>query len=341
VATNGTDLNGPIVSVGGPEDEYLPEEMLEERSEAVVKALPEPFFSKRIAILIPAYNEELTIGSVVLDALKYSKKVIVINDGSRDRTSEVARMAGAQVIDIEKNAGKAAALMRGFKAVGNKGYSAVVMMDGDGQHLASDISKLLPPILLGDADLVIGSRFMQRENGIPRYRQLGQRILNRITNAGSRSKVSDTQSGFRALSERAIASMDFETSGYAVEQDMIVHFAERGLRMVEVPISVRYNVPNGHKQGSIVMGLGLFGNIISTVGYKRPLLLFGVPGLVLTTIGVIVGLLALFDVFFTDSWMLQGLISGFFVILGSTLCVSALTLNSLSQLIRMNRNQRH
>ena len=335
MAIKGTDVANlePL----GELEEYSYTEDLENDSESSISiGSPEPLYVKRIAIIIPAYNEELTIGSVVLDARKYSNKVIVINDGSKDRTAEVARMAGAQVIDMERNSGKAAAIMRGFKAVKNKGFSAVVMMDGDGQHLASDITKLLPPILLGEADLVIGSRFLYKKNQIPKYRQIGQKILNRMTNAGTSSKVSDTQSGFRALSNRAISSMDFQTSGYAVEQDMIVHFAEKGLRMVEVPISVRYDVPNGHKQGSISMGFGLLSNIISTIGYKRPLLLFGLPGLLFCSAGLVVGLLTVFDMVFFGTWVMQGLVSGFLLILGSTLAVSALTLNSLSHLLRMN-----
>lgn len=292
---------------------------------------------RRIAVLIPAFNEELTIGTVVLDVKRYGYSVLVVNDGSRDRTSEIARLAGAEVIDHHKNGGKAAALRTGFTELKSRDYDVVVIMDGDGQHKVEDINGLVAPVVQGDADLVIGSRFLKKDNSIPYYRQVGQRVLNRVTNAGAPVKVSDTQSGFRALSRRALDNINFHSSGYAIEQDMIIHFTERGLRIKEVPISVRYDVPNGHKQGSISMGVGLLNNVIATVGYKRPLLLFGIPGLLFCSAGFIVGMMTLFELFWLGSWLFQALLAGFLMILGSTLAVSALSLNSLALLMRMSK----
>ena len=280
--------------------------------------------------------EDLTIGSVVLQARKHACAVFVINDGSRDKTSEIARAAGAEVIDHIANKGKAAALRTGFNVLRKRNFDLIVMMGGDGQHLMDDIDALIAPLLDHKADLVIGSRFLKKDNSIPYYRQVGQRILNRMTNFSSSEKVTDTQSGFRAFNRKALDKMDFPSQGYAVEQDMIIHCSERGLRIVEVPISVRYDVPNGHKQGSLRMGLGLLNNIVSTVGYKRPLLLFGIPGAILCSAGFIFGLLTIFEKYLLGGWLMQGLIAGFMIIVGTTLAVSALSLNSLSMLMRMN-----
>jgi glycosyltransferase involved in cell wall biosynthesis len=293
----------------------------------------------KIAILIPAFNEELTIGSVVLQARRYAHHVLVINDGSADKTSEVARMAGAEVIDHHINGGKASALSAGFNELKKRNYDIIVMMDGDGQHLVQDIGALIAPIIDDESDLVIGSRFMKKDNSIPLYRQIGQRILNRATNVGSSKRITDTQSGFRALNKKALQNMNFQSSGYAVEQDMILHCSEQGLRISETPISVRYDVPNGHKQGSLSMGMGLLNNVVATIGYKRPLLLFGVPGALLCAIGLVIGILTILDIYFIGSWLMQSLMAGFMVMVGSTLAVSGFSLNSLSMLMRTNMSK--
>lgn len=307
---------------------------------AITDALADRILSKivrqKIIVLIPAYNEELTIGSVVLNALKYADQVFVVNDGSRDKTSEIARAAGAEVIDHIKNSGKAAALKTGFTELHKRDGDIIVMMDGDGQHCAAEINRLVTPIINQEADLVIGSRFLNTGNTIPYYRQIGQRVLNRLTNMSSSKKVSDTQSGFRAFNRKALQQMNFNSNGFAVEQNMIIHCSEKGLRIAEVPISVRYDVPNGHKQGSFSMGIGLLNNIIATIGYKRPLLLFGVPGLILSVAGLFIGLLSIFEYYYIGSWLLQSLIAGFMIILGAMLAVSALSLNSLALLMHMN-----
>lgn len=287
-----------------------------------------------IAVIIPAYNEELTIGSVVLQARRHANVVFVVNDGSKDRTSEIARAAGAEVIDCLKNGGKASALRIGFNELKKRDLDVVVMMDGDGQHDVRDINALIAPILENEADLAIGSRFMKEDNSIPLYRQVGQRILNRMTNISSSKKVTDTQSGFRAFNRKTLLNMNFQSKGYAVEQDMIIHCSDSGLRITEVPISVRYDVPNGHKQGSLRMGIALLNSVVSTIGYKRPLLLFGIPGFVFFSAGIIMGALTLVDVFLIGTWVLQSLIAGFMIIVGTTLVVSALSLNSLSLMMK-------
>ena len=291
----------------------------------------------RVAVMIPAYNEELTIGSVVIEARKHAHHVLVVNDGSRDRTSEIARAAGAEVIDHLTNMGKAAALNTGFNELKKRDFDIVVMMDGDGQHDVEDIDALIAPIIEQNADLVIGSRLLKDGNSIPLYRQVGQRVLNHVTNMSSSTKVTDTQSGFRALSRNALDHMDFHSNGYAVEQNMIIHFSERNLKIHEVPISVRYDVPNGHKRGSLSMGVGLLADVVAAVGYRRPLLMFGIPGLILCLAGLGIGILTLIDTYPLGSWLFQTFLAGMLLMLGTFLSVSALTLNSLTLLMQANR----
>lgn len=288
----------------------------------------------RTSVVIPAYNEEMTIGSVVLDAKQFSEQVIVVDDGSSDRTALIAEMAGALVLRLGKNTGKANALMCGLRMRENEGCEAVVVMDGDGQHRAEDIVSVIVPVMAGEADLVIGSRFLAEGNHIPTFRKVGQRILNRFVNTGSKVKVSDTQSGLRALSPKAIENLDFASENYNIESDMIVHFAERGLRIKEIPISVRYDVPNGHKRRALSMGFGLLNNVVATIGYKRPLVVFGLPGVLLILTGLLVGICTMLNEHLFASYTFQLITAVSAILIGGILCISALTLNSMTIMMK-------
>jgi glycosyltransferase involved in cell wall biosynthesis len=129
-----------------------------------------------IAAILPAFNEEVSIGSMVLRARRYADRVIVVDDGSSDRTAEIAEQAGAEVIQHPENRGKGAALRTGFESL--NGEKIVVTMDTDGQHNPSDIPKLVEPILKGEADMVNGSRYINgNKKDTPLYRRLGQIML--------------------------------------------------------------------------------------------------------------------------------------------------------------------
>jgi len=118
-------------------------------------------------VVIPAYNEDRFIGSVVLKTRRYFPTVVVIDDGSTDDTASVAEAAGAVVIRHDCNQGKSAAIETAFKHARSLSPKAVVMLDGDGQHHPEDITYVLQPILEGQADIVVGSRFLQMRNHIP------------------------------------------------------------------------------------------------------------------------------------------------------------------------------
>lgn len=288
-----------------------------------------------IIVLIPAYKEELTISMVVTLSLKHAAKVIVVDDGSPDRTSELARAAGAEVIRQESNQGKAAALKVGFNRCRELRPRCVVTIDGDGQMDPDQLMSLALPIIDGKADLVIGSRFIGEESHIPGYRIFGQKVLNTATNMGSNTKISDSQSGFRALSSKALENLDFASDSYNVETDMIVHFSQRGLKMLEVPISVRYNVPNAHKQKPLKHGLNLFNRIITVIGYRRPLILFGIPGSIGLIMGFLLGVAAFMEKIIIFNWTLatQGLAGISLLAIGIFLIFAALVINSLNVLM--------
>ena len=290
-----------------------------------------------IVVLIPAYNESLVIGSVVLQARKYASRVIVVDDGSADNTSEVAGLAGAEVITMPQNVGKASAMMEGFARARELNAKATVMMDGDGQHFASDIPKVAEPVLSGEADMVVGSRFLETGTGeeeIPAYRKFGQKVLNEATNLSSDVKCSDSQSGFRALSREALKNMDFPSSGYGIESDMLSHFSARGLKISEVPISVTYEVPHKHKMNPIKHGLSVLSGIIQLFTIKRPILCFGVPGGVIGVVGFVLAVISLDTAFRTGIWSAtMTLMSAILIMMGMLLCSVALILFSISKLV--------
>lgn len=287
--------------------------------------------------VIPAYNEQITIGSVVLLTRQYVDRVIVVDDGSHDKTSYVAKMAGAEVITLDENTGKAYALLLGLKRARELNCTAAVMMDADGQHHSHDIPRIAAEALEGTADLVIGSRFIENKGNIPLYRQAGQKTLNLFTNMGSTQNVSDSQSGFRALSRKALDYLDFRSDGYNVESDMIAHFLAQGLILKEMSIQVRYDVPNKHKKHPVTHGMGVLTRLINMISYRRPLLAFGIPGLILVVSGMIAELWVFAELRIGVFHDVLAIGSAFVLVLGMLLVIAGLILNTL--VIIMNENR--
>jgi glycosyltransferase involved in cell wall biosynthesis len=241
---------------------------------------------KRVA-LIPAFNEARFIGSVVLQAQQYVDHVVVVNDGSYDNTAQTARAAGAEVLNMPQNVGKARAVSEGIRYIRKLQPSSVVMIDGDGQHDPNQIPNLLAPIEEGEADIVIGSRFIGIKSHIPRWRIIGQHTLTLATNIASGVYSTDSQSGFRAFSPQALPYLDFHAEGFSVESEMQFIMRENGLRLAEVPISVVYEEPS--KRNPIRHALQVLNGVLRLVGQMRPLFFFGLPGLLTFVGGLVMG----------------------------------------------------
>ncbi len=298
----------------------------------------DPVQSMRIVAVIPAYNEEPTIGTVVLQTRVHVDHVIVVDDGSNDDTARVATLAGAEVIQNPVNLGKAQAIMKGFDRAKEYNPLAVVMLDADFQHNPAEIPDLVRPVLYGNADLIVGSRHLNGNNKIPTHRVLGQKTLNLVTNAGSGSKSTDTQSGFRVLGRRALMNLDFYSEGYNIESDMLAHFTQRNLVIKEVPIGVSYNVTNGHKKNPISHGLDVLGHIIGIIGYKRPLISFGIPGAVLTLFGAGMTIYTVTELYTGGAFHSVMFVGGItMLILGLLLLTTSLILNSLVQVMKVDK----
>jgi glycosyltransferase involved in cell wall biosynthesis len=241
-----------------------------------------------IVAVIPAYNEERFIASVVIKTRLYASRVLIIDDGSSDRTAELAEAAGADVIRQQSNGGKAKALNAGFQAALRLNPDVIVCLDGDAQHEPAEIPTVCQPILEGAADVVVGSRFLGTESDIPRWRQVGQHTLTAVTNTLSGTHITDSQSGYRAFSTEAAQALHFQSTGLSVESEMQFLFKPAGMRVVEVPISVQYL--DGNKRNPVVHGLQVLDAMLSMVARRRPLAFISLPGFILLFIGLLLGI---------------------------------------------------
>ncbi|MBI3242597.1 MAG: glycosyltransferase family 2 protein [Chloroflexi bacterium] len=221
----------------------------------------------RVVTLIPAFNEERFIGDMVLKAGDFADVVIVVDDGSSDATAEIARAAGAIVVRHERNQGKGAALNTGFRKARELEPAVVVTIDGDGQHLPEEMPKVAAPVFKGEADIVIGSRYLEKRNEVPLIRILGHLLFNFLTNAVSGTSITDSQSGFRAFSPRALQTISFQSSGFAVESEMQFLARDYDLRLGEVPITVRYQ--GRPKRNVFIHGLAVLSEMLRLVGQRQ------------------------------------------------------------------------
>ncbi len=240
----------------------------------------------KIIAAIPAYNEEKYVGTIVLKARQYVSEVIVLDDGSTDQTVDVARLAGASVIQHQQNRGYGASLQTLLAEARKKNPDVLVFLDADSQHNPDEIPNLIKPILEG-SDLVIGSRKAQA-NKTPRYRRIGQKILLHSARILIREKLSDSECGFRALSRKAISKIHLTENGFAVATEMIVKAADEGLKITDVPISVTYT-KDGSTLNPVAHGLEVLAWIIAMISERRPLFFFGLGGGILVILGIIAG----------------------------------------------------
>lgn len=244
----------------------------------------------KIIVAMPAFNEEKYIGSMVLATKQYADEVLVVDDGSTDQTSKIAILAGATVIRHAKNRGYGAAIQSIFSEAKRRSPEALVLIDADGQHHPADIPSLIKPITEG-SDLVIGSRELQH-NRIPFYRRLGQKVILHSGRILSRKKLSDSESGFRVFSRKAISVLELKENGMSISAETIVVAAEKGLKITEVPISVTYT-KDGSTLNPLRHGFGVMARITAMISERRPLFLFGGAGSILVLLGLAVAFICI------------------------------------------------
>jgi glycosyltransferase involved in cell wall biosynthesis len=233
---------------------------------------------------MPAFNEEKYIAKMIIGCQKYVDRVIVVDDGSTDATAEIAEALGAIVIKHPENRGYGVALQTIFKTAREMKADAMVVIDSDGQHNPGEIPQLLKPLNNG-ADVVIGSRFIQTTD-IPAYRKTGMKILDTATNIAGSIKVSDSQSGYRAYSKKAINEININGTGMSGGSEILLQVKEHDLKLAEVPINCRYDLEDISTHNPVSHGFSVLMSILNYVGEKRPVLFLGLPGTILILIGV-------------------------------------------------------
>lgn len=238
---------------------------------------------------MPALNEERYIARIILNSKKHVDNVIVIDDGSSDYTAQIAEAMGAHVVRHEKNQGYGAALRSCFKTAREMNATEMVIIDSDGQHNPDDIPKLLKPLSNG-ADLVIGSRFLNGNGkNIPAYRKIGMKILDTATNFAAATNVSDTQSGYRAYGKKAIEKISINDDDMSAGSEILMQVNKHDLTFEEVDIHCNYNVDKASSQNPVSHGIKVLVKILREIELKRPLFYFTIPGLILTALGLIIG----------------------------------------------------
>ena len=287
-----------------------------------------------IITCIPAFNEERTIADIVKKSLDYADKVIVCDDGSTDKTAEVARKNGAIVIKHNKNQGYGAAIIALFDMARQENADIMITLDGDGQHSPNQIPQLIDVMREHNVDVVIGSRFLDKKLSSPRYRKHGIKIITSTLNYGTDLKVTDSQSGFRAYSKRAIDVIHPTEDGMSVSTEILLKISNKGLSIAEVPISILYDGTKS-KQNPVLHGTSVLMNTIKFVSVKHPIVFYGIPGIILTLTGIIFGLIFL-DTYLNTQTIFYGslLAAVTLFLLGTILIATAIILFSMANLMK-------
>ena len=248
---------------------------------------------------IPAYNEEKTIAKVILLAQRHVDKVIVCDDGSIDLTADIAQKMGAVVIRHSKNLGYGTAIQSLFDRARTLEADVMLTLDADGQHNPDEIPKLLKPVQGGEADIVIGSRFLEGTNSeIPRYRRVGIKLITKMSNGTLEGKISDAQSGFRAYNEKAIQTLELQENGMGLSAEVLLKAGEHNLKVKEVPIGTSYKGIDASTYNPVRHGLNVIAAILKLILYKKPLQFLGIPGTILFLLGVVIAIMFYHNYYF-------------------------------------------
>jgi glycosyltransferase involved in cell wall biosynthesis len=218
--------------------ETSPSTMENNKEENIEKELQKA----KILVIIPAHNEEDNIPHTIKEIKEKAGYVdiLVVNDGSSDRTSKIAADSGVKVANLPFNMGIGAAVQTGFKIASEEGYEIASQIDADGQHNPSYIPKLCEPILRGDVDIVIGSRYKEKsEYRTSRVRLSGIKFFSWLTSLIIKQKITDTTSGLRALNKDAYSLFSEEYPTDFPDAEAIILLGYRGFRISEIPIEMR------------------------------------------------------------------------------------------------------
>ena len=288
----------------------------------------------KITIGIPAYNEEKNIASVITKLKKITNSIIVCDDGSSDMTSKISKNLGVVVISHKKNMGYGVAINSIFQKSKELKSDLLVTFDADGQHRVEDIEKVVEPIKNNQADLVIGSRFLDKKSDIPNYRKIGIKVITQVTNASIKKKLTDSQSGFRAYNQRVLSQISPSDMGMGISTEILIKSSSKGLRITEVPITVLYEGDTS-THNPVSHGTSVLISTIKFTSIEHPLKFYGIPSIIFLIIGGAFTYSAI--QFYAEVGRLNTnltLIAASTILIGIVLIITAILLFSLVSVVR-------
>ncbi len=293
----------------------------------------------KILVGLPAYNEEKNIASVIMKLKKVSDQIIVCDDGSTDLTGPIAEKMGAIVITHPKNLGYGAGIRSLFTKFMELDADILVTFDADGQHRVEDIATVIEPITKNEADIAIGSRFLGNDNtNVPTYRKIGIKTITNLTNVGTETKLTDSQSGFRAYHKRVIPDILPSEHGMGVSTEILIKANKKEFRIKEVPIRVLYEGDTSTHH-PVSHGVSVILSTMKFISIEHPLKFYGIPGLIFLGIGLIFIIWAI-QVFSESRVVLTNvaLIGLASTILATMLLMTSIMLYSLVNVVREGRS---
>ncbi len=289
----------------------------------------------KITVGIPAYNEEKNIAKIISQIKDITDSIIVCDDHSTDNTNKIVKSLGVDVITHQNNMGYGSAIKSIFAKAKEIDSDVLVTMDADGQHRIEDLKKILEPVVSGMVDISIGSRFLNNTiENVPSYRKFGIKVLTKLTNISLNESITDSQSGFRVYSKKAINEIIPSESGMAISNEILLKAAHLNLKIGEVPITVLYD-GNTSTHNPVSHGTSVFISTLKYVAIDHPLQFFVLPGLLILFLGMSFVLWAL--QLFSDSGVLVtniALIGIACLIFGAIFMINGINLFSITHLIR-------
>ena len=288
----------------------------------------------KITIGIPAYNEEKNIASIITKLKNITDSIIVCDDGSSDMTSEISKNLGAIVISHKKNMGYGAAIRTIFQKSVELDSDILVTFDADGQHRIDDVNKILQPLKNNEADIVIGSRFLDNESKIPNYRKIGIKVITKVTNASLKKKLTDSQSGFKAYNKQALTQISPSEMGMGISTEILIKASNKGLRIAEIPITILYH-DDASTHNPVSHGTSVLVSTIKFTSIEHPLKFYGIPSIIFLIIGSAFTYSAV--QYYVEIGRLNTnltLIGAGAILIGLVLLISAILLYSLVSIVR-------
>ena len=292
----------------------------------------------KIAIGLPAFNEEKNIASIITQLKKKYKLIIVCDDGSSDLTAAISEEMGAVVVKHKKNLGYGGAIRSLFLKAKELDCDILVTFDSDGQHKISDIENVIKPIQNKEANIVIGSRFLGNVEGtLPTYRKLGIKAITNLVNSNTGNKITDSQSGFRGYDKTTLEKIIPSDSGMGVSTEILIKANKHNFKIIEIPITILYQEEISSQQ-TLSHGTSVILSTMKFISIEHPLKFYGIPGILFLAIGLFFIVWTIQEFTIGGSIITNISIMGIgSTILGSILSMTSILLYSVVSVVRERR----